>query len=212
MKKTNIILADPQPVYRRGLKSLLTDIPYWNVVGEASRTRELVEQLQLHQPNLLIIDYSKAFFDAKELARCLDNLPSCKVILLSSRTKDWSTFKFLEFSVHSYLTKECTIQDLKQTIDLALRGERFYCNFIVELLLKEKPELVPAQGIVSKCLTDREIEIAKLVAQGKVNKVIASELHLSPHTIHTHRKNIMKKLGLHSAVELASYVNEAGLI
>ncbi len=212
IEETRILLADPQPLYRRGLKALLKDVPYWRVVGDASRTGELTKQFQLQKPHLLIIDYHKAFFDEEAIVQMLSEHSDCKVILISSRAKDWTNFNKLQFPVHSYLTKECSIQDVIKTIEMAIKGEKFYCNFIVELLLKGKVEKQLTSVQISDCLTEREIEITRMVALGKVNKEIASDLHLSPHTIHTHRKNIMKKLGLHSAVELTSYAKEVGII
>lgn len=160
----------------------------------------------------MILDYNPSYFDEKELSKALALQPECKVIILSSQDKKWQVFKSLKFNVYSYLTKECSELDVIKSIRMASKGEKFFCSFIVEMLLGEKDEWQNESAHIPSCLTERETEITKLVAQGLMNKEIADELSLSPHTIHSHRKNIMKKLNIHSAVELTNYAKEAGIV
>lgn len=220
MNKTEpirIMLADAQPVFREGIKSILTDKEKPFIIREAGNIRELNPTLQLFKPDILILDYNPVYFDHGQLQRMLSVIPACKVIIISSQKKRKHILKSLELNVHGYLTKECSKSDIKRTISAVLQGEKFFCTFIVDVLLADKkvpskPAVVVNPPEPENALTGREVEIIRRIAAGKANKEIASELNLSPHTIHTHRRNIMKKLELHSAVDLYGFAMKNGLV
>lgn len=212
MNANTILLADAQPLFREGIKSLLNAHKDVTIVSEAGNTYELAEQLSMHRPGMLILDYNPLYFDSDALSKALASQPDCKVIILSSQEKRSVIFKALEFNVYSYITKECSRAELYKAIQQAARGEKYFCSFIVDILLEDKVNQSRERVHVSNFLTERETHVTRLVALGKVNKEIAYELNLSPHTIHTHRKNIMKKLGLHSAVDLTNYAKETGIV
>jgi DNA-binding NarL/FixJ family response regulator len=139
--------------------------------------------------------------------------PECKVIIISSQDKKWNIFKSLEFNVYCYLTKECSIQDIFNGDTIWLHRARNSFAVLLQRSFWEK-KFNPCQikTTLPNCLTERETDIVRMISKGRLNKEIAHELGLSPHTIHAHRKNIMKKLGVHSAVELANYAKEMGII
>ena len=207
----SIILADSQPIFREGIKALLMPHDGLSVVAEAGNTSELIASLHEHKPHILILDYNPTYFDGSRLAPALNDFRACRVIIISSQEKKWSTFKSLPFGVHCYLTKECGREDVYRAIQLAARGEKFLCSYIVEVLLGGKTN-GDARQHMPTCLTEREIEITRMVAMGKASKEIAAALSLSPHTVHSHRKNILKKLDLHSALALANYAKEVGIL
>jgi len=208
----SVVIADYQPVFREGIKSLLSHENEFSVVYEAGNTADLIRGLSL-EPDILILDFNPFYFDEVRLTSALSSIPSCKVIIISSQDKKWNIFKSLEFNVYCYLTKECSAQEIIKAVQMASNGEKFFCSFILDVLLKHNLVHSPLKDYAFPgCLSEREIEIVKLIAQGKINKEIARELYLSPHTVHTHRKNIMKKLGVHSAVELTNFAKENGLL
>lgn len=210
-RSISVVIADYQPIFREGIKSLLLERDEFDVIYEAGNTAELLRGLHLG-PDILILDFNPAYFDGARLAEALSVIPGCKVIIISSQDKKWNIFKSLEFNVYSYLTKECSIQEIIKAVQMASNGEKFFCSFIIDILLKHNLVYEPKNHALPWCLSERETEIVKLIAQGKINKEIARELFLSPHTVHTHRKNIMKKLGVHSAVELTNFAKENGLL
>lgn len=213
MNEIKIVLADAQPVFRVGMRKLLEKQPGLTIAAEAGNTGELLPALLTHHPDILILDINPQYFDINKLSEILTEKIFCKVIILSSQQQEWNTFRTLAFNVYCYLTKECGIHDIIKAIGSASRGEKFFCSYIVNILMREKlSETDDHTGHIPTCLTEREKEITKLVSEGKVNKQIAAMLNLSPHTIHTHRKNIMKKLGLHSAVELSNYAKQTGIL
>ncbi len=209
-----VILADPQPVFREGVKSLLTADPCIDYqVREASDTSELKKLLTDFRPDILILDYNPDYFDPDQLSLSLSVNNQCKVIIISSQEKEWNIIRSLDFNVYCYLTKECGKKDIYSAINSAIRGEKFFCSFILDVLLADRKRAASSRitcGV--PCITGRESEIIRLIVRGKTNKEIAAELHLSPHTVHTHRRNIMKKLNVHSVAELCHVALQKGFV
>lgn len=214
-QQISVVLADAQSVFRMGLHALLAHHPEIKVLGEAGSSRELIPLLVQHKPDILILDYNPNYFNGDEIAKCLAQGPGCKVIIISSQDKKWNIFKSLEFNVYCYLTKECGTGDIHRAIKSTAKGEKFFCNFILDVLLENNLSINNAQKKNDTCqtnvLTERELEITRLIATGKKNKEIADELNLSPHTVHSHRKNILKKVGVSSALELTTYALKMGI-
>ena len=211
MNKTDtirILLADAQPVFREGIRSLLNyqENPY--VIQEAGNSDELHHVLLSFRPDILILDYNPVFFSGEILNTIATDSPASKVIILSSQQAKAHILRSLELNVYCYLTKECSRQELLDAIAGALQGRKRYAPFIVDLLLDDRRSMSYSNTV----LTNKETAIVRKIASGKANKEIAAELNLSPHTVHTHRKNIMKKLNVHSAIELANFAMEKGII
>lgn len=204
MTLKRIILADAQPLYREGIKTIISKQDGLEIVDEVGNNEELIQSLHTHNPHLIIIDYNPNFFDLNKFLDWLKNNSSCKVIIISSRDKKYDILKLLQLNVYAYLTKESTSNDILNAINGALLGEKFFCDYVLKLM---NNNLFNAPSEINK-LTERELEIAKLVATGNKNKEIAETLIVSPHTIHTHRKNIMKKLNVSSAIELAELLKD----
>ncbi|MCW3464212.1 response regulator transcription factor [Chitinophaga nivalis] len=208
---TRIMLADAQPVFREGIKRVLSDHENTFVIEEAGNIRELGPALATFHPDILILDYNPVYFDSDELNHALAVIPDCRIIIISSQQKKMDILKSLEFNVYCYLTKECRTADIHHAIHAALHGEKYFCTFVVDILLDDRKNPAAA-GITAAHLTGREIEIIRLIASGKGNKEMATLLNLSGHTIHTHRRNIMKKLQLHSVAALCNFAMEKGII
>lgn len=213
--KIRIMLADAQPVFREGIKSMLTSKEKPYIIREAGNSRELIPALQSFKPDILILDYNPSYFDYGELHTALSVIPACKVFIFSSLKKKRHVLKVLELNVHCYLTKESGLTDIDKAIDAILHGEKFFCTFVLDILLADRKPVAKPTTIVTPetttGLTGRETDIIRRIASGKANKEIAAEMNLSPHTVHTHRRNIMKKLQLHSAVEVYSFAVRNGI-
>jgi DNA-binding NarL/FixJ family response regulator len=209
---TRIMLADAQPLFREGIKSLLSDHENSYLIEEAGNTRELSPALQSFHPDILILDYDPVYFDSDELNSALSVIPECRVIIISSQKKKQDILKSLEFNVYSYLTKECRVKEIQQAIHATMQGEKYFCAFVVDVLLADRKNSSHTPPFLSAGLTIRETEIIRLIVSGKANKEIAAALHLSQHTVHSHRRNIMKKLQLHSAVELCNFAAAKGIV
>lgn len=210
-KKTTVVVADSQMLCRVGLCKVLSESPQIDIVGEAENSDQLLQKVTHHKCDVVVVDYNQPkYFDDTIISRIKKRSPKTEVLVISSDDRKDRIFGVLEQGVNSYLTKQCDAKEIIDAIAATSRGEKFYCHKILDLLVKKSfPQ--KDEGGPNK-LTPREIQILKLVAQGKVAKEIASDLDISPHTIYTHRKNILGKLNLTSPMEMIVYALEHGII
>lgn len=212
MSRITIVIADAQPLSRDGLRLLLQPKEEAEIVAEAASREQLLQILQQHQPDIVVIDYNLPEYFSYEDIEAIHRLsPASRIAVLSSDQDKRSIYKVLEVGVNVFLTKECSKEQVLRAIDAAARGERFFCNKVLEVLLEKtvpKPEPDPEPP----ALSERETEIARLIGKGKSTKEVARELFISIHTVRTHRKNILKKLGINSISELVLYAVQAGLV
>lgn len=211
MQPISIILADSQYLIRRGLENLLSQNVDFQVVEQSVREDDLLKKVEAHQPNVVILDYHQpGNFSTDTVPRIKENSPNTNVLIISSDTDKGRIDTVLENGVNSFLTKCCDDKEIFGAINATAKGEKYFCNNVLNYLLEKS---FPKEGDCSPTpLSPREIEIVKHVAQGKIAKEIASELHLSTHTVYTHRKNIMKKLGFGSVSELVLYAVNEGIV
>lgn len=212
MSRITIVIADAQPLSRDGLRLLLQPKEEAEIVAEAASREQLLQILQQHQPDIVVIDYNLPEYFSYEDIEAIHRLsPASRIAVLSSDQDKRSIYKVLEVGVNVFLTKECSKEQVLRAIDAAARGERFFCNKVLEVLL-EKTVPKPEPGPEPPALSERETEIARLIGKGKSTKEVARELFISIHTVRTHRKNILKKLGINSISELVLYAVQAGLV
>jgi DNA-binding NarL/FixJ family response regulator len=208
---TTILLADPQYVARVGLRSILSQHARWQIVGEVEKEEELYLFLQDNQPDIVIIDYKhEGKFGPTVIADVSARFPGIKMIAISDDDDKQSIFRVLESGVSSFLTKSCDAQEITDALQATIRGDKFYCTRILDALLEKS--FGKTGGCAATPLSIREVEIVQLIAKGFIAKEIAESLHLSTHTVYTHRKNIMKKLQLHTPSELMLYAINHGLL
>lgn len=166
---------------------------------------QLIAKAILERADIVLLDKSDAqTFTAKDIAHIRQKLPRLKILVLS-------TLEYIDFMQHcytggieGYLTYDCSTEEIEEALDMIERGQQYFCQRILTTLLPRLSAAVAAGH--ARPLTDRETEIARLIAEGLTNKQIGDRLCISPHTVHTHRKSLMKKLGISSAREVALYV------
>src|SRR5690606_10276647 len=113
---------------------------------------------------------------------------------------------------HGYLTYECDEDEIIHAVFALKKGEKFYCNKVLDIVLNKHLYKKENESCEPTSLSERETQIVKLLARGQTNKQVAEKLIISPHTVHTYRKNIMKKIGVRSISELTIYCVSIGLI
>jgi len=178
------------------------------------RLNHFPEELQAFQPDVLIMDdRSHDFFEEETLddwkRSVLETYPT---LLISSKGKDW-IWRVHKSGVKGFVTTGIRPEELIEAIYSIWKGARYFSQAVVDVLVEMSFSNTgePSQKL-HDTLTEREMEILLLVAAGKSSKEIADTLFLSPHTINTHRKHILKKLGCKSAAELLSYAYTQGLM
>ncbi|MCB9274342.1 MAG: response regulator transcription factor [Lewinellaceae bacterium] len=213
MQTISIVLADAQYLIRLGLRHLLSGSAIFRIAGEAKDEAELMELLATSRPRVAILDYNQpGAFSIHTVKRIRAAHPETHLLVISADESKEHIFQILELGVNSFLTKSCDEQEIIDAINASARGEKFFCTKILDYLLERTFSKGPESSCAATPLTAREIEVVKLIARGLIAKEIAGELNLSPHTIYTHRKKIMKKLQLNSASELVLYAVHTGLI
>lgn len=212
MKKIQILIADGQYLTRLGLKCLFRQQEHISIIGEVEDETHLLAMLSNSTPDLVILDYhQQQHFSIETIRKISSHSPNVAILLISSDNNRQSIYQAIESGISSFLTKSCDKKEILDAIEAIMIGKKFFCNKILEIILersfaKQGDECAPTP------LSNREIEVVKLIAKGLIAKEIASDLNLSTHTIYTHRKNIMKKLNIRSSPELVLYAVNSGIL
>ncbi len=214
-KKHRICLAEDHTILRAGLKALLDSDPNIEVVGEASNGLELLELLHKCNPDLVILDLSMPRLRGLEaISEIRQRHPLINILVLTMHDSEDFVFAALNNGAKGYALKESSPNELMMAINTVLAGKVYLSpeisGKVLNGYLEGKKTDKPSSAWDS--LTHREREILKLIAERQKNKDIAECLHMSVKTVETHRSNLMKKLGLHSAAALTAYAMEKGLI
>jgi DNA-binding NarL/FixJ family response regulator len=208
----SVAIADAQVLCRVGLCQILKEDELINIIGQAGNEKELLDIVLQKKTDVVIVDYNQPkYFDHTITQKLKEASPDTRILVISSDDRKDRIYQVLENGVNSFLTKQCDEAEILDAIRATSRGEKFYCHKILDLIM-ERSFPTKTEDTTSNTLTPREKEILTLVAKGKVAKEIAGDLNISTHTIYTHRKNILKKLGLTSPTEMVVYALENGLI
>jgi DNA-binding NarL/FixJ family response regulator len=210
-----ILIAEDHAIVRAGLKALLNAQPAFEVVAEAGDGREAVKLAGQARPDLILIDLSMPRMNGLEAIRELRHQdPNVRIIVMTAHAAEEYVFSALEAGAEGYFLKDGSQDELLMAITTVLDGRRYICpgisEQVIEGYLHGRPRLRKKSAWDS--LTKREVEIIKLVAEGYKNREIAEELFISIKTVEKHRSNLMAKLNLRGAAELAKLAIEKGLI
>jgi DNA-binding NarL/FixJ family response regulator len=208
MTPYGILLADDHVLFRRGIRKIIERIEGLEVVGEANDGLELLQLLKHKTPALVILDISMPNLRGLEATREIKGLyPRVKVLLLTMHKTKKFLQQGLEAGVDGFLVKEDADTELLQAIQAIKSGGKFYSP----LLSTQLAELALQKGETDP-LTQREKEVAKLLAEGKSNKEIGDLLYISMYTVRRHRARIMHKLELKGLADMVRYAMEQGYI
>ena len=212
MENITLLLADKHALSSAGFKALISVKEDLVLLAEIKGSQELTEALALHKPTLLVVDYTiDGFITMKDLEEVKNFSPSTEILVLSPALDKNSILRVLQLGVKGYLTKECSKEEIIMAIYAVAKGEKFYCHKILDVIM-EKHFLPAEENCEPTVLTNRETEVLMLLAKGKNTQQIASDLYLSPHTVHTHRKSIIKKLSIKSPTEFVVRAMDLGLL
>ena len=215
MAQIRIVLADDHTIIRSGLRLLLEQQPDFKVVAEAEDGRRAVQLVSKHHPDVVILDIGMPQLNGIEATRQIvaeDTHPN--VVILSMHSDESYVLRALKAGARAYILKNAAEADLIRAVRAVSEGKSFFSPVISKMLLEDYVRQVREKEVEDSydLLTSREREILQLLAEGKTNKEAAALLGVSPHTIETHRGNILEKLNLHSAPELILYAVRKGII
>ena len=203
--KISVLLVDDHSLVRRGFRRILEDEADMHVVGEASTGTEAVELARKLKPEVILMDCALQGESGITATRSITSmLPETAVLMLSMHSEETLVRQSLEAGARGYILKNAADLDLAAAVRRASQGE-----VVLDPQVKPSESL---KGERTAGLTPRELEILQLIAMGKSNKEIASDLDLSVNTVAVHRANIMNALGLHKTAELVVYAIRNGLV
>jgi len=214
MEDYRVVLADDHPLIRQGIIRILSEIPNIKIMGEAGDGRELLEILKKTTPDLVILDIKMPNLDGIEAARKIkDNFPQIKILFLTMFDERESVYQAISTGADGYLLKSDCDAELEHAIT-AIKGGKNYLSPLLYLdltdLLFKKCREETAKRFEESSISPREREIIKLISEGKTSRQIGEKLFISERTVHRHRANIMRKLGLKRTIELAKYAVDKG--
>jgi NarL family two-component system response regulator LiaR len=206
-----VLIADDHAIVRKGIRALLATEPNIEVVGEAQDGREAIAQAQATQPDVILMDLVMPEIDGLEATRrILAHQPEVQVLVLTSFAGDDKVFPAIRAGAMGYLLKDSGPEELTQAIAQVFRGESSLHPSIARKVLRQI-SYPPKPATLTDALTEREIEVLQLVAQGHSNREISRVLSISEATVRTHVSNILAKLNLCSRTQAALYALRQGL-
>ncbi len=213
-EKIKVLIVDDHQVVRQGLRTFLELQEDILVVGEASDGQVAVEMVRQLNPNVILMDLVMPRLDGISATRQVKSLGSdVKVIALTSFTEDDKVFPAIQAGASSYLLKDVSPDDLVEAIRAVYQGEaRLHPDIARKLMEQVAHQSVPLRESHVENLTERELDVIKLVAHGHNNQEIAKELVISEKTVKTHISNILSKLQLEDRTQLAIYAIKKGLV
>jgi DNA-binding NarL/FixJ family response regulator len=211
-----LIIADQNELIREGLRSIVNRDKDFELVAECTQRAELKEAVAKFKPDVVVIDYSSNGFTIDVIPETLREFPDTRFVALTFMQTGLSITNAIKSGILCYVKKDCDIQEITDSIKSAAKGERFFCGAILETIKQESIDINSGDYKMLTCapvsLTERELEIIALIAEGYTNNEIAEKLFLSAHTINTHRKNIMAKLGVNNTAGIVMYAVKANLV
>ena len=198
----SVLIADNNYLSRLGLYTLLSTSANFEVdYTEDENFDNLVSSIKKNKPKILVLDFQSLNFSSKQISVLTKTFKRLQVLAITDYMSRAEMQSALDSGVRSYLLKECDKEEIIEALHATFNGERFLYGKVAYFLANSedleimRPELekVSCQGLG---ITDRELDVIRLISEGLSNKLIADKLELSTHTVNTHRKNIMAKLDI----------------
>lgn len=202
-----IILIDDHPLFMDGLKSTLNITPDFVVVDQVFDSRLAYDACERHKPDLVLVDFNMPNLDGLAVVRQLRQLPfPCRIVVVSMYADQPEITRFKALNVDGYLAKTVTSEDLLASLKRVMRGERVF----VSDTTPASSTLPPDYFWINYQLTQREVDILKLVKAGKSSEQMAAALQISYNTVQTHRRNINRKLPFKTEKEFFDFLDLVG--
>lgn len=202
--KIKILIVDDHSILRDGLEALLNGVENFEVVDKTGKGYEAIELYSKLKPDIVLMDIRIPDLDGiSSMEKILEKDPNAKVIILTTYMGEEDIYRSFEKGAKAYLLKDTPISDLEKTILKVFQGEKVISN---------EQAMIISKRIGLKELTQKEIEILKLISEGYSNKQISSILKISENTVKTHLNNIFEKLDASSRTEAISKAIKKGIL
>lgn len=213
--KIKVFLVDDHVILREGLKKFISEKSRYEVVGEASTGIEALEKIEKLQPDIVVMDISIPEMTGIEVSQQICKYwPDIKIIILSRHDNDEYVNQLLKYGVKGYLLKNYSISNLLYAFTEVLKNNIYLCPSIMTKIVNNynSCKADKESNSLFGTLSQRELQITKLIAEGKSNPEISSILRISIQTVKVHRSNIMNKLCVHKVTDIVRYAVRHGLV
>jgi two-component system, NarL family, invasion response regulator UvrY len=207
----SVIIADDHPIVRKGLKTILKDVPDIKVEDEASDGLEVMEKIRKSDFDVLVLDLSMPKLDGLEtIRRIKSEKPDMAILVLSMNPEEVFGIRALNLGASGYLSKDIALEQLIQAIRRVASGKVYISQLLAESIAQNVSRGSPK--LPHEHLSDREYQIMLMIAQGKSLKAIGVELSVSVKTVSTHRTHILQKMGMENNAQIVTYALQNSLL
>lgn len=211
-----LVIADSNEIVRIGLRTILASEPNIEIVAEAKSSSELISIIKSFKSDVVLIDYTSSQFTIDVIPQALQKNAHLNFVAITPEQSAQTLVNALRSGVKSYVKKDCDSSEIVMAVKETWRGNKFFCGQILETIRDASIDVNDIDFEAFSCapitLSERELEIIVLIAEGHTNNQIADDLCLSSHTINTHRKNIMSKLGVKNTAGIVMYAVKTNLV
>jgi len=213
MNPIKVLLTDDHQIILDGLQSLLKNSAEFTVIAEANNGREALRLLEILQPDVVLMDIDMPAMNGIEaLKEIRRRFPIVKVIILSMHSETGMIRSLMDLGAQGYLLKSCSQEELFTAIQKVAGGQSFFSLDVTLSLLRPSNGEKATNEVRNELLTERELEILKLIVAGFSNKEVGEKLFISHRTVDTHRTNVMKKLKVSNIAGLISFAIKNGIV
>lgn len=212
----SVIIADGSDIIRTGLRHILNQSKSISVCADVSSSDELLKSIKKYKPNIVLIDYTSKGFDLASISKVKIQNSFSKLIGITHFPEKKLIDSALANGIISHIKKDCPAQEIIDSVLDTANDKHFFCGEVLEVLKqdnqtesKDKKETLNCSPVA---LSERELDVVKLISEGYTNAQIAVVLHISNHTVNTHRKNIMRKLGIGNTAGIVMFAVKTNLV
>ena len=210
---TRILVADDHALFRHGLKAMFASVPHYEVVGEAATGEEAIQKVAKTNPHIVLMDIQMPIMNGIEATRrIIEAYPHTGVVMLTMFGDDDSVFAAMRAGARGYVLKGADEEEVLKVVEAVKKGEAHFGAEIAKRLMRffSAPKGSPPSEAFPE-LTSREVEVLDLIARGRSNTEIATQLYVSPKTIRNHISNIFTKLQVADRAQAIVRAREGGL-
>lgn len=218
MKKLRILLVDDQSLFREALRTLLSLQPDFEIIAEAENGERAIALARVHQPDVILMDLRMPVMGGVEATRrVMATVPGSRVVVLTTFEEDEEIFDAMRAGALGYLLKACSADKLCESVRAAAKGTSVLDPSVTARMMAELNRLSAKEGrrpaqTLAEPLSERELGVLRLLAEGRSNKEIGSVLNITEGTVKNHMTNVLGKLGVLDRTQAALRAREMGLI
>lgn len=213
---TKVIIADSNFIVRAGLRSILAQETDFVIVAEVKNDEELLDSLSVFDVDVVLMDFTADGFSLDIIQRFSKKNSSLNWVAITGDQSGVVMVGALKAGFKSYIKKDCDFHEIMDAVKESHRGDRYFCGKVIDQIRKENIAVDDLSIEENACsgvvISERELEVIKYIAEGYTNLEIAELLFLSQHTVNTHRKNIMQKLGVKNTAAIVMYAVKTKLV